>query len=333
MSDDDIKSHEAPLDVRPEHAEAEDAPAPPVSTVEDEKASRSLHRSTTKRIFGGVAGGIAERFDVDANIVRVVFVVLAIVWGLGVVLYLAMWAIIPSSPVSEADADVVADEPSPRRARWLRYALPLGLVIIATIFFTSLGGVHRFGPGDNVVNTGFDKVLVLLWLLFLVALAVISLRSPSRRFSFGRFLAMIVLTFMSFIILSVGAFLVVVQVIGVPLEGGSGVKVWQPTSVAQIQHSYHGAFGESTIDLVHVPFTNGTWSITATQGVGVLIVEVPSNAVVDLRTHVGIGNVQSQTVLLQGYVPASRGRSPHLDLNLQVGVGQLEIRRFVTVAG
>ena len=73
------ESHEAP-------PQPDDAPQPEGAT---------LHRSNTKKVFGGVAGGLAERFDVDANIVRVVFVVLALVYGLGIAIYLAMWALIP----------------------------------------------------------------------------------------------------------------------------------------------------------------------------------------------------------------------------------------------
>ena len=328
MSDDDIANRELPplYDGREEGDPRAEAAATP--------SSRTLHRSTTKRIFGGVAGGVGERFEIDTNIVRVVFVVLSIVWGLGVVVYLAMWAIIPASPVSEADGVAVEeeDQSSVRRVRWLRYAVPLGALIIALIFLTSFGGFHPFAHGD-VVDTHFDRALVLLWLLFLVALAVISLRSPSRRFSFGRFLAMMMLAFMSFIILSVGAFLLVLQVIGVPLEGGSGVKVWQPTALSQVQHRYHGAFGQSTIDLTHVPFTSGTWSITATQGVGTLIVEVPSYVVVELRTHVGLGNVQTQREYVPASMLASHRGTVHLDLDLQVGVGQLDLRRFAPVPG
>jgi phage shock protein PspC (stress-responsive transcriptional regulator) len=323
MSDDD-HSYNDPL--APEGTMVSDDAHVDDTAPPETAASPSLHRSTTKRIFGGVAGGIAERFDVDVNIVRVVFAVLALVWGLGVVLYLAMWAIIPSAAPSAGDVAVNPDESSPRRVRWLRYALPIGLFIIAWIFLTSFGHFHA----HNVVNTRFDKVLVLLWVLFLVALAVISLRAPSRRFTFGRFLGLVILAGISFVILTIGGFLIAVQVIGVPLEGGSGVKVWQPTAISQLQSSYHGAFGESTINLVHVPFTSGTWSITATEGVGVLIVEVPANAILDLRTHVGIGNVQSQTI----YMPPSTTKAlgaPHLDLNLQVGMGQIDVRRFVPV--
>src|SRR5580698_1069602 len=71
---------------------------PPTPTPEPEVAPEArLRRSTKRRMVGGVAGGIAERFDVDANIVRVVFVVLTVLYGLGAAIYLAMWALIPQS--------------------------------------------------------------------------------------------------------------------------------------------------------------------------------------------------------------------------------------------
>ena len=280
----------------------------------------SLHRSVTKKVFGGVAGGISERFDVDANIVRVVFVVLALVYGLGVAIYLAMWVLIPRSPTSGIDEVVPVEEVNHARARWLKYALPLGVVVLVVIFFTTIHGVPRFGKG-----------LALLWLIFLVVLAIASLSSPARRLTFRRFLALAFLAFLSLLILVTGSFLLVVQVIGVPLKGGSGVQEWRPTTTAEVQHDYHGAFGQSTIDLRNVPFTPGTWSITATQGVGTLIVDIPPNVTVDLRTHVGIGAVQNNQLYI-ARVPAttstSRARKTNLDLNLQVGVGVIELFHY-----
>ncbi len=40
-----------------------------------------LYRSRTDRVIGGVAGGVAEALDVDPSIVRVVWVILALVTG------------------------------------------------------------------------------------------------------------------------------------------------------------------------------------------------------------------------------------------------------------
>ncbi|HWB22027.1 MAG TPA: PspC domain-containing protein [Gaiellaceae bacterium] len=49
-----------------------------------------LHRSTEDRVILGVCGGIAEAIDVDPTLVRLVFALLALAGGAGVVLYFAV---------------------------------------------------------------------------------------------------------------------------------------------------------------------------------------------------------------------------------------------------
>jgi phage shock protein PspC (stress-responsive transcriptional regulator) len=283
----------------------------------------TLHRSTSKKIFGGVAGGISERFDVDANIVRVVFVVLALVYGLGVAIYLAMWALIPRSAIvegAESDAVDVEDE---NRFHWLRYALPLGVLVLALIFFATFRGLPKWGAGFS-----------LFWLLFIIVLALFALRIPARRLTLRRFFALGFLAFLSLIIFFVGASLIALQVIGVPLKGGSGVHVWHPVTVSEVQRDYHGAIGKSTVDLTNVPFADKTYAITATQGVGQLTVEIPFDVTVDLRTHVGIGNVRRYWVPYNFATPVASTPKPattpepRLVLNLQVGVGMLQLVRY-----
>jgi phage shock protein PspC (stress-responsive transcriptional regulator) len=273
----------------------------------------TLRRSATKRIFGGVAGGLSERFDVDANIVRVVFVVLALVWGLGIALYLAMWVLIPRGPSSGAvESEPIEDAP---RVRWLRYALPLSIVVLAVVFISTIRVVPTLG-----------KAFSLLWLVFLVVLAVIALFSPARRLTFRRFVALAFLGFISLLIVLSGGMLLALQVIGVPVQGGSGARQWSPTTQSEVQRHYHGAFGLSTIDLSHVAFT-GTTTVSATQSIGQLVVDVPASVTVDLRTHVGIGNVNNYTedngFIQPGAVVHKTGAN--LVLNLQVGIGQIQI--------
>jgi phage shock protein C len=53
-----------------------------------------LYRSQTDRKLAGVCGGLGEYFNVDMTLVRILSVVLA-VCGAGLVLYLAMWILIP----------------------------------------------------------------------------------------------------------------------------------------------------------------------------------------------------------------------------------------------
>jgi phage shock protein C len=61
------------------------------------EATRKLYRSRTDRKLAGVCGGLAEYFGhTDSTVVRVVFVVLALLGGAGLPIYLAMWLIVPA---------------------------------------------------------------------------------------------------------------------------------------------------------------------------------------------------------------------------------------------
>jgi phage shock protein C len=60
--------------------------------------TRKLYRSKADRKLAGVCGGLAQYFNVDATLIRVLFVLLAVLGGSGLVLYLAMWIIVPNEP-------------------------------------------------------------------------------------------------------------------------------------------------------------------------------------------------------------------------------------------
>jgi phage shock protein C len=61
-------------------------------------ATRKLYRSRTDRKLAGVCGGLAQYFGVDATAIRVIFVVLAVLGGSGLIIYLAMWILVPTEP-------------------------------------------------------------------------------------------------------------------------------------------------------------------------------------------------------------------------------------------
>ncbi len=71
----------------------------PQSDTEPKFASQPeralLRRSYDDRMLGGVAGGLARYFGVDAVIVRIAFVVLTLIGGAGIPLYLAGLLLIP----------------------------------------------------------------------------------------------------------------------------------------------------------------------------------------------------------------------------------------------
>lgn len=56
---------------------------------------RELRRSTTDRVFAGVCGGLGEYFDLDSNIVRVLWVLFALGGGSGLLVYIICALLIP----------------------------------------------------------------------------------------------------------------------------------------------------------------------------------------------------------------------------------------------
>lgn len=61
------------------------------------KSYRRMYRDPDSRIFGGVCSGLAAYWNMDPVIIRVVFVVLAIVGGSGLLIYLILWIIMPEA--------------------------------------------------------------------------------------------------------------------------------------------------------------------------------------------------------------------------------------------
>lgn len=56
---------------------------------------KRLHRSRTEKMIAGVCGGLAEYLNVDPTLVRVAWVLISLLAGVGVLLYLIMWVIMP----------------------------------------------------------------------------------------------------------------------------------------------------------------------------------------------------------------------------------------------
>ncbi|MGM0445046.1 MAG: PspC domain-containing protein [Bacillota bacterium] len=61
--------------------------------------NKKLYRSRKDQIIGGVCGGIAEYFGIDTTLVRLAFVLFALIEGAGVIAYIIAWIIIPERPV------------------------------------------------------------------------------------------------------------------------------------------------------------------------------------------------------------------------------------------
>ncbi len=71
------------------------------------KPPRKLTLSRTDKKIGGVCGGFAEYFEVDATLVRLIWVIMALFAGWGVIGYLVCWLVMPHVPEAQEPAQAV----------------------------------------------------------------------------------------------------------------------------------------------------------------------------------------------------------------------------------
>jgi phage shock protein C len=64
--------------------------------------TRKLYRSRSNRKLAGVCGGLAQYFNTDPTLIRVLFVVFALLGGPGLVVYLVLWIVVPEEPLGAA---------------------------------------------------------------------------------------------------------------------------------------------------------------------------------------------------------------------------------------
>lgn len=57
-----------------------------------------LYRSRDDRVLFGVCGGVADWLDLDPSLVRIVFALLVITGGIGLLLYIVMAIVVPEEP-------------------------------------------------------------------------------------------------------------------------------------------------------------------------------------------------------------------------------------------
>jgi len=59
--------------------------------------AKKLYRSKTKKMIAGVCGGLADYLDIDANLMRLLFVAIALLTALlpMVIFYIIAWIIVP----------------------------------------------------------------------------------------------------------------------------------------------------------------------------------------------------------------------------------------------
>ena len=127
-------------------------------------APRKLYRSNRERILGGVAGGMAEHFDLDPTLIRLIWVVAVIAGGFGLLAYIIAWIVIPESPEREVRAAHIHEEDeeghrSSESGYWV-----MGLILIGLGVFLLL---RNFVPWFRLGE--FWPVLIILMGVLMLA--------------------------------------------------------------------------------------------------------------------------------------------------------------------
>src|SRR6478672_572497 len=108
----------------------------------------TIRRSATDAKLAGLCGGVAKHWGVDPLLVRVGWILLALSGGIGLVLYLAGWLLIPVEGRDRAPVDDLFGESVRRWPKELWITL---VVIVSLAIFTIFGSLSPFSIGPAIV--------------------------------------------------------------------------------------------------------------------------------------------------------------------------------------
>lgn len=114
---------------------------------------QKIYRSETNRVIAGVAGGLGDFFNIDPTIIRIIFIILTVFGGSGLIIYIILWLVIPSqSALSHDSQETIRSNIQEMKSR-------------TTTFAHSVAG-----PGANRENSRFWWAvgIIILGFLFLM---------------------------------------------------------------------------------------------------------------------------------------------------------------------
>jgi len=72
-------------------------------------SSRRIYRDPDRRIFGGVCAGLAAYLNMDALIMRIIFAILILAGGFGILIYLVLWVVLPEARTTAQKLEMRGD--------------------------------------------------------------------------------------------------------------------------------------------------------------------------------------------------------------------------------
>ncbi len=150
---------------------------------------KRLYRSKKDRIIAGICGGIAEYFDIDPTLVRIIAVLTIFVNGIGLIAYLIAWIVIPQNAEQSSEQNS-KEEKGELREKAEKIAQNIGKHINEDLDKDSykkdrriIGGLILLGLGCLFLINNFLPHLSLgkLWPLILIIIGLGILAGSFRR--------------------------------------------------------------------------------------------------------------------------------------------------------
>jgi len=134
-----------------------------------------LYRDENRKVIGGVCAGLAEYFNIDTAIMRVIFVFATLFLGTSFWLYIILWIVIPAKYTFNPGVDYTMPPPpvgmpSPVKS-------PSSAAIIFGILLILFGSVFLLNEYDLLPNWELHK----LWPLALVGLGLAVIFGAGKR--------------------------------------------------------------------------------------------------------------------------------------------------------
>ncbi|OCH97217.1 hypothetical protein A8135_03725 [Legionella jamestowniensis] len=68
---------------------------------QNKDSKKRLYRSRRDKMIAGVCGGLADYFNMDPTVMRLIFILLLLLGGSAILVYLIMWLVVPLEPVAD----------------------------------------------------------------------------------------------------------------------------------------------------------------------------------------------------------------------------------------
>ena len=265
-------------------------------------------RPTEGRMFAGVCAGVAQRWNLDVTLVRIVAVVLTLLSGIGLVPYVAAWLLTPSV---DGPAPLAADSDWARR---------LGR--------RSDGTVRRV-PRALLFIVGAIVLITVAhsWWWIGVPVGGVLLLSGALVLLFGTRLGRWTIGIAALIVALLAT---VVGIAGPHL----GTRTYSVASTSDLHSSYDYGAGTVKLNLASITSVTGEHKTSVHLGRGAVVVTVPPGVPVLVHARAGLGSVKIDGHEVSGVdaeqtVPIGDGTATATDrivLDITVGAGSVTVR-------